>query len=41
VAILAARRADIEREIEALRKERSLLEGIVPWHVTRTKVESP
>ncbi len=41
VAILAARRAAIEREIEALRKERSLLEGIVPWHVTRTKVESP
>ncbi len=41
MAILAARAAAIEREIEALRKEKNLLEGIVPWHVTRTKVESP
>jgi hypothetical protein len=40
VAILAARAAAIEHEIEALRKEKSLLEGIVPWHVTRTNVES-
>jgi hypothetical protein len=41
VAILAARAAAIEREIEALRKEKNLLDEIVPWDITRTKIETP